>query len=781
MTVHSIDESGGAVGISSLPPVSDRINSGAFGVLYHDPRNPLQCIKVLKKPITGDTARSLHRLVDIVHWARPSDREHLLHRFAWPVELFGSADQVNGYAMPLAPPSCYFELRVVNKTTQSPLQLKFLMDTDYWDSPAIRSEEPLVTFQDRVEIALDCVDSIDIIHDNGLCYGDVSSNNIVARLEASRPGAFFFDADSITTAEHRAAQPLETPDWDTPAHVDPLAIDRSRVALLVFRLLVMRPRVRPEGDELALLPVHTGGQLSEALAETYFAGGTEAFLSLANQLRRLRDAASERRAMEQALESGFARVVLRERPASLGVDDLHLVEQARKQVEFEQLLDNAEGWELQRLLRKARYSGNPFSLDTCSLEVQPRPPSTSEQLHELISDVRFGEVGTHMASAALGTLERDGWLPRAVQHAHVEIDEVTLQTVVRPGAGDFSFSWPANTFVNLAEIAVNGPGIGQTEVVHRAPGEATATLSFAAPRGTSGMASLRLGTLGATGLTVMSPRTTEIPLTIPALPKQPVPLRARNQARLSAQTPLLFDPVKAAAAEAARLRAVRRLRLRNASLICTLVLLVGSAGWWFLRDGPAPPDRPPLTVAAGSATYRLEVDGNNVTIEPSGLPADVVRLEVRRSSDGEVGTWTLLPTTTNPVNGATLISIDASPGEPLLLRIQPYNSRGNRPVYRAQASWLDGSGLRAHPVADSREPGRTDISWIPVVEGDIPVSFEVRTQRVTGPPTEEAITGTRFVVEAPPTGRSFFAVRSVFANGTTGPWIETSPVPSSFE
>ncbi|WP_373070458.1 hypothetical protein, partial [Gemmatimonas sp.] len=64
----------------SIPSVSGKISTGGFGVLYNDPRDRLQCIKVLKKPLTGDSARSLHRLVDIVHWTRPSDRHHLLSR-----------------------------------------------------------------------------------------------------------------------------------------------------------------------------------------------------------------------------------------------------------------------------------------------------------------------------------------------------------------------------------------------------------------------------------------------------------------------------------------------------------------------------------------------------------------------------------------------------------------------------------------------------------------------------------------------------------------------------
>ena len=761
----------------SLPSVSDKISTGGFGVLYNDPRDRLQCIKVLKKPLTGDAARSLHRLVDIVHWTRPSDRHHLLSRFAWPVELFGTIDQVNGYAMPLAPQSCFFNLQVANKTSRSPLQLKFLIDSEYWAGPAIRSEKPSVPFQEKIGIALDCINSIEILHENGLCYGDVSSNNIVARLDSRSPGVFFFDADSITTVEQRSAQPLVTPDWEAPADLDPWAIDRSRVALLVFRLLAMRPLSRPHGDQLSLLSVHEGGQLSRVLAQTYTGGSPEAFASLAHQLRRLRDQASARESMDDAIRSGFARVVLRDRPASMGVEDLHLAEQAQKQVEFEQRIDQAEGRELRHLMRIARNPGNPFALDTRKVDERPPPPSSPEQLHDLIADARFVEIGDHLAAAALGSLERDSWLHRAIEHAHVEIDQVTLQVIVQPGAGDLSFTWPLDGFVNIAEIAVNGAEISQVEVVQRTMKAATATVSISAPLGTTGVASLRLGTIGATGLTVMSPRSTEVALAIPAVPKPPATARPGNRALAASRAPIMFDPVKAAAAEAAQRLAIRRRRQRNASLACTLVLFLGAAGWLFL-SGASPPDRPPLTVVVGSAVYRLEVDGDVVSVAWTGLPPDIDRLVVSESSDGQV--WRALVTTMGPEGDSAFASIPASNGEPLLLRLQHFDEQGFVPEYRAQASWLDGSGLQSQPVAGTKYPGWLDVSWAPATEGAIPVSYEFRTSHGISGWRVEATTGTRVFRSAPAvTGRLFFAVRSVFADGTKGPWIETSTLPES--
>ena len=180
-------------------------------------------LKKFNTPLTGEQAQMLHRLIDVQRWARPSEREILLGRFSWPVEGFGTPDQILGYSMPRAPLDAYFNLTSAGRTEQKLLQLKYLMDNKYWSGKAITSSKPNINEQDRLEMAIDLVDAIQVIHRYGLIYGDVSSNNMCGRL-GGQPSVFLLDADSIVTPDIRARNPVATPGWVTPQGLDPTVI-----------------------------------------------------------------------------------------------------------------------------------------------------------------------------------------------------------------------------------------------------------------------------------------------------------------------------------------------------------------------------------------------------------------------------------------------------------------------------------------------------------------------------------------------------------------------------
>jgi hypothetical protein len=140
--------------------------------------------------------------------------------------------------------------------------------------------------QDRVEIAIDCCDSLGVLHRYGLSYGDISGNNVVARLDNPR-GVFFFDVDSISPVDLRARAPLKSPGWETPDGLGPIEIDRSRTALLIVRLLSEDLNALPGHDLSGLLGGVRGRELSDLLRVCHETGSEQHFLGLRECLRNL--------------------------------------------------------------------------------------------------------------------------------------------------------------------------------------------------------------------------------------------------------------------------------------------------------------------------------------------------------------------------------------------------------------------------------------------------------------------------------------------------------------
>jgi len=484
----------------SLPPLdpSSRINSGAFGTLYQDPRNPTHCIKALKTPLAGDEGRALIRLAEVARWARPSDSAQLSTRFAWPLEIFGTNDEVHGYTMPLAPASCFFELTAAKRTRRETLQIKFLTDDSYWRSAAISSAKPSVGYQDRLEIAIDCLDSMDVLHRHGLSYGDISGNNVVARLD-ERPGVFFFDADSISPLELRAKNPLMSPGWETPDGLDPISIDRSRFSILVIRLLLEEPNVFPDWEAVSRLPNSGKEQFGESLVRCYFAGLEKDFLDLSRLMREAREDWRDSRAIRAAVDAGYARWLLRERSEARSPEEKRLIYLAEAQVGYETQIDEAAGLEYRKLLRRVRALNGGFSLDARPRVELLKAPATAEDLHQLVYDAMFVEITSHFSVAGLGPLESDSWMERAVQHAHLEVESTRIELSVRPGEADVSFRWPEAPFVNCARLEIEVGGRRQEHLVRRGQGSDVPLRQIKAPQGCSGQVSVCLGSESPSG------------------------------------------------------------------------------------------------------------------------------------------------------------------------------------------------------------------------------------------------------------------------------------------
>ena len=733
----------------------------------------------------GEEARSLIRLAEIARWARPSDVEQLVTRFAWPIEIFGDDDAVHGYTMPLAPNSCYFELTVAKRTKRETLQIKFLTDDSYWRSAAVTGPKPNVSYQDRLEIAIDCLDSMEVLHRHGLAYGDISGNNIVARMDA-RPGVFFFDADSITTVDLRNASPLVSPGWETPEGLDPLSIDRSRFAILVFRLLVEQPNAKPDWDTIDLLPANDKNVFGEALVRCYFTGLEDEFMNLAKLMRDVREDVRDQRALQTALDNGFARWVLREKAEAKTAQDRRIVTWAEAQLAFEIEVDAAVGLEYRKLLRRNKLMRNEFVLDVRPRIELSKTPSSSEELHQLIYDALFVEITSHFSSAGLGKLEADPWLERAIQHAHYEVGSEPVSYVTRLGEADVKFSWPVLPFVNCAKLTIESGGQRQELTLRRSEaGEAPLRL-VKAPNGANCRVVLSLGSESPSGLRIYCPPKDPVNFSIPAIPTPVVPNRSQGgssgQGSPHGQGAPIFDFVDPVEEERKRLEAIRltkikRIKVAAASVLAAIVLTLG--GNFIYNRYFVEPVLPtfwtridPIEVPKISA--RVDEWGI-LQVAVDGKVYGVDQIAVYSSSNGSQ--WRGIELVDLEYAESPEISLGALTDRYVRVRLVRV---GRLTTSKALIGAFD-DGFAARPVV-VLESEKVFVQWTGSVNGNrgpvtrfnyrtgsLSVGFESWAQYFTFNERTQ-----RFDISDAQAG-IVFQVQAVFSNGSVGPWITAVP------
>ncbi len=456
---------------SQFPRVgrSDFVNSGGMGSVYADPRNNDFYLKQFNSPLKGEQAEMLLRLIEVQRWARPSDKEILLTRFSWPTEGFGTPDNIVGYSMPKAPRDAYFSLTAAGRTKEVLLQLKYLMDSKYFSGKAISSAKPNVSEQDRLEIAIELVDAIQVVHHHGLVYGDVSSNNMCGRL-GETPSVFLLDADSIVTPDIRAKNPVRTPGWPVPNNLDPVEADRSLISLFVWRFMLEDPNALPNISDVHRFHLSEAKQFVSTLISCYKSGRESDFLELSHGLRLVRDDSRDSRAILRAANSHFARNVIREAIEAKSDSDKNIVAKAHSQVVFERLVESSSGTRQRVLISRSVHRLDGFKLDLSPTITASAPPSTDTELRDMILDARETELALHLANGDLKNFEADSWLPRAVEHAIIEAGFATLSTRNSIENSVIHWTWPAAPYVNYAELRIKlSSGKALVEKINRDP------------------------------------------------------------------------------------------------------------------------------------------------------------------------------------------------------------------------------------------------------------------------------------------------------------------------
>lgn len=621
--------------IEKLPLLdpSSVFGRGGFGELFPDPRDQTRCIKVLKTPLTGSAADAIIRLVNVLKWARPSDALTMTTRFAWPLEVFGTTDAVVGFTMPRSPTSTRFTLTAGRSSREQDLQAKFLMDDAYWNSRAISSPKPDFSTGDRIEIFLDLAYSVMVLHENGLTYGDISSNNVAIRAEAT-PGVFLFDADSIISASDRAAQPLVSPGWEVGDQLNPIEIDRARIALFGMRLFVEVPSARTDADSLQTIESLLGQAASQSFKSAVETGGEQDFDALLSAVRARREGRRAREAFDAAVESRFARWVIRESDHATNLPDRRLVDEAVHQLQVEQAIASLGGHKKRLRVARTKLARSNFELDIPPMISLPNPPTTDEALKELVFEAMFEEVANHLVSEGLGTLEQHSWTSRAVRRALIEGEAPQVQVTSGVGTASVRIWWPIDQFVNAAKLTISFPGGDSESELHRGDADSQMTREVTLPSGGPVSVQVRAGSVSPSGVTVWSDRTIDRHVEVSPIPRPTVAITSPRtiDPTPTASVATVYDP------EAERQRLLlerlqreqeeeeaRRARRRRAALIALgvicLALPAGWLGWQFIVE--------PQRSLDGVAGYVNRPYDSTPELQP---PTDVANLTVR--SDG---------------------------------------------------------------------------------------------------------------------------------------------------
>jgi len=440
-----------------------------MGSVYADPRNDSFYLKKFNSPLKGEQAAMLLRLIELQRWARPSEKETLLTRFSWPIEGFGSADNIIGFSMPRAPDDAYFDLTVAGRTRRPLLQLKYLMDSRYFSGKAISSEKPNVNEQDRLEMAIELVDAIQVIHHHGLVYGDVSSNNMCGRLGQS-PSVFLLDADSIVTPDIRVKNPVRTPGWPVPNNLDSIGADRSLISLFIWRFMLEDPNAIPKATDTSRFHLSEARNFVGTLINCYQDGNEADFTELSHALRLARDDSRDSRAIIRAADSCFARNVAREAIEAKTDFEKSIIAKAQSQVIFEKLVESSSGTRQRILISRSVHRADGFKLDLSPTITASAPPTTNLELRQMILDARESELALHLANGDIKNFESDTWLPRAVEHAIVEAGFATLSSRNSIESSVVHLTWPAAPYVNYAELSIKlNSGKVLVEKINRNP------------------------------------------------------------------------------------------------------------------------------------------------------------------------------------------------------------------------------------------------------------------------------------------------------------------------
>lgn len=445
-----------------LPPLpaSPFADGGESLIFVHPTRSDL-LVKVftdsnhVRQPRSGGEAAHIESLNEFQNGITYSHRVLLSSNFSWPIEIYGTRQGViDGIGILRAPDD--FEIEITKTTVP---KKKYFLHAGYLTTDTLERRNVVsatfrhISFEDRVEIALEYLYSFQVLWELGYRFCDYKEQNFAFTLNG-RPRVFIVDAESVSPPN---GSRMRSPDWDPPPRLGfTMESDRSLACLLVWRLLAQTPGLKPPDRGVIGFLDRLDDHTLTLLEDGYLNGTQDQIDDLVRSLSRHRSAENIRKGFEWAVGTQLATMVLRYAPPNPTAQEAQILVDAREQRVLEEEL-MALNPRL-RQLRKNRSVPRPgFRFDIPDTVVIDAIDRDTEIIRQLALEGEFEEVAQafkgRKSSAPVNQVAT-----RAIQAAIARLGPPPVRTRQSP-SGEFraDWSWPGTDVVTGARIRLYWP------------------------------------------------------------------------------------------------------------------------------------------------------------------------------------------------------------------------------------------------------------------------------------------------------------------------------------
>jgi len=433
------------------PPWNDK---GGEASIYEHPTEREFLVKVFRVNRRGPSAEHLIDLNSFSEGLTPSQSVRLSECFSWPAILYGpSLDCIDGIAIRRASEAFWLDYEDVYGWNHQVQNLAFL--GDFLKAPIIKKAPYTdISFEDRIEIAMEFLRSMQVLWELGYRYCDYSENNLLWAFQP-RPRVFIIDAE---TCSRPGTKGPRTNGW---APLDQklgftLEADRSQCAMLIWRVINGAMNVYPP---LLAGTAHARkiGKKTIDLIDRLHQEGTESLAHvLLNDLRQYRGQENADKAFEWAVSTKFANIVLDYAPPNPTSFQSDVIKRARDQQLLEkEILSLEPNFRSYRLSHAVPIAG--FEFDISALSTTVSIEHDAELLREMALNGDFEQIAEIFAVAEQSmTLNRV--ITRSIQVAISQFGAPRIaQGVTGAGSQRFEWGWPGANYINCARIEIIGP------------------------------------------------------------------------------------------------------------------------------------------------------------------------------------------------------------------------------------------------------------------------------------------------------------------------------------